>query len=107
MHVAARRPCVAAMLPTLFGLESPGQMVMSSRDRVIVEEYAKFDMPADKIPADPSIAVEFLNRVNSRLSPHEQFSQSQLNTHLINLRRRGEANGGLPRLRRSYNGRNN
>ena len=81
--------------------------MVSVQDRVIIEEYVRYDVPADQIPADPIMAQEFLNRVNARLSDGSKFSLPDLNKRLINLRRLGEAKGGLPRLRRNYNGRDN
>ena len=76
-----------------------------SVNKIIIEEHVKYDVPADQIPSDPQKAVEFQRRVNNRLSDSQQFEIAELNKTLINLRRRGEANGGLPRLRRRYDGR--
>ncbi|QDT82280.1 hypothetical protein Mal35_57730 [Gimesia maris] len=76
------------------------------RDKVIIEEYVLFNVPADQIVVDPTLAEAFLQRVNRRLPDESKFTQADLNKRLINLRRRGQANGGLPRLRRNYSGRN-
>ncbi len=35
----------------------------------------------------------------------QKVELTQLSRHLFNLRKRGEARGGLPKLRRTYNGR--
>ncbi len=74
---------------------------------MIIEEYVRYDTPADRIPANPELAEEFLNLVNDRLPNESKFSQAELNSRLINLRRRGQSKGGLPRLRRGFNGRGN
>lgn len=80
-------------------------MDINLRDKIIIEEYVDFDVPADQVVVDPSFAALFLERVNQRLPDESQFIQAELNKRLINLRRRGQANGGLPRLRRNYSGR--
>ena len=80
-------------------------MPFIDRNEVVKREYVKFDVPADRIPADPEKAAEFLQRVNRELPQDIHFSLPELNTTLINLRRKGEAKGGLPRLRRTYRGR--
>jgi hypothetical protein len=78
---------------------------MPSLDTAIIEEYTSFAIPADRIVAEPQVAVRFCEAVNRRLPEELQVDQAMLNKRLLNLRRRGEAKGGLPRLRRAYNGR--
>lgn len=80
-------------------------MIQNGVDAVIIDEYVRFDTPADRIPANPELAEAFRERVNLRLPPNLQFTVEALNTRLINLRRRGQQNGGLPRLRRAFRGR--
>lgn len=80
-------------------------MVVERLDRVIVETYGRFDTPADQIVADPHLAAEFGQKVNAQLPGDQQVDQATLNKRILNLRRRGEGKGGLPRLRRDYNGR--
>jgi len=45
----------------------------------------------------PQLAAALCDAVNRRLSVELQVDQSTLNNRLLNLRKRGEANGGLPR----------
>ena len=79
---------------------------MSLLDSVIIEQYIRFDTPADQIVSDPEVSHRFQRAVNANLSPEEQVDLPVLNHQILNLRKRGENNGGLPRLRRSYGGRN-
>lgn len=76
-------------------------MIIFKRDQIIIEEYVLYDVPADRIPSDPEKSVEFLRRVNSRLPEDDHFSQADLNRRLLNLRRKGQDKGGLPRIRRN------
>ncbi len=74
-------------------------------DQAIIETYVRFDTPADQVVADPQLATRFGQDVNSQLPKTQQVDQATLNKRLLNLRRRGEEKGGLPRLRRDFNGR--
>jgi hypothetical protein len=78
---------------------------MNGLDSAIVAEYGKFDVPADHLVADPQLAADFRNAVNRHLPATDQVDQATLGKRLLNLRRRGEDKGGLPRIRRKYNGR--
>jgi hypothetical protein len=78
---------------------------METLDSVIVAEYPVFNVPADQIVSDPALSVRFQDAVNQKLPPAAQVDVATLNKRLLNLRRRGEGNGGLPRLERGYNGR--
>jgi hypothetical protein len=78
---------------------------MESLDSVIVSEYPQFNVPADQIVADPELSTKFLGKVNKQLPANQRVDVATFNKRLLNLRRRGEENGGLPRLRRDYNGR--
>ena len=78
---------------------------MKTLDSVIVAEYPVFNVPADQIVADPKLAAEFQQAVNSKLPTPARVDLATLNKRLLNLRRRGQGNGGLPRLERGYNGR--
>jgi hypothetical protein len=80
---------------------------MQGLDSVIISEYVKLNVPADQIVTDPAIAGDFRKAVNSHLPKERQVDQATLNKRLLNLRRRGEDNGGLPRQKRRYNGRRN
>lgn len=74
-------------------------------DSVIVAQYVEFGIPADNIVADPKVSAEFTRKVNSRLPNADQVDSATVNRRLLNLRKRGEDKGGLPRLERRYNGR--
>jgi hypothetical protein len=78
---------------------------MESLDAVIVSEYPKFNTPADQIVSDPELSTKFHGVVNRRLPASQRVDLATFNKRILNLRRRGEDNGGLPRLRRDYNGR--
>jgi hypothetical protein len=78
---------------------------MESLDSAIISEYGKFNTPADQLVCDPQVSEAFRKAVNRRLPPDAQVDLPALNKRVLNLRRRGEAKGGLPRLCREYNGR--
>ena len=65
---------------------------------LIIEQYAQFNLPADRIIADPATAARFADAVNSSLPQGHRFDIPALNQRLLTLRKRGEARGGLPRL---------
>jgi hypothetical protein len=73
---------------------------MTSIDSVIIEEYAKLGIPADQNVADPQVSAQFHDAVMDRLPDELHVDQATLNKRLLNLRRRGEDKGGLPRLQR-------
>jgi hypothetical protein len=75
---------------------------MTSLDSSIIEEYANLGIPADRIVADAHLASRFCDAVNGRLPESLQVEPATLNKRLLNLRRRGEANGGLPRLKHNH-----
>ena len=66
-------------------------------------EYVRFGVPADRIVSDPSLSQQFQQRVTSDLPPDQSIDQVELNRVLLNLRKRGENKGGLPRLREHLN----
>lgn len=80
-------------------------MVVKEVDDVIIAAYVSINVPADQVVADPELAGRFLAEVNGRLSDDLHLDQKAFNKRLINLRRKGEDNGGLPRLRNNYHGR--
>lgn len=80
---------------------------MKRVDQIIVEAYTTYPRPPDQIVSDPEVSADFAARVNSQLSPKECLDVATVNKRLLNLRRRGEDKGGLPRRWRRYNGRNN
>jgi hypothetical protein len=79
---------------------------MAPLDAAILATYRQFNTPADQIVADPAISQDFAVQVNNLLPGGQQATLAEINKRILNLRRRGEEKGGLPRLRRRYNGRN-
>lgn len=75
---------------------------MPSLDAVIREEYQRLGIPADQIVSDQHTSDMFCSAVNDHLTEEQHIDTTTLNKRLLNLRRRGEANGGLPRLQRNH-----
>ena len=78
---------------------------METLDSVIVAAYPKFNVPADQIVSDPELAASFQQVVRDKLPEAQRVDLATMNKRLLNLRRRGQGKGGLPRLERGYNGR--
>ncbi len=72
---------------------------------ILVEMYLEYDTPCDRLVSDPQRLGEFCKDYVARSG--EVVEPAELSHHLLNLRRKGQANGGLPRLRRGYSGRGN
>lgn len=64
----------------------------------IIEEYASYGVPADDIATQAKAASEFTARVNIHLPKSQQLTVELCKQTTLKLRKRGEANGGLPRL---------
>ncbi len=73
-------------------------------DKVLKQMYVEYDIPCDPLISDSAKLRSFANDYTERTGHHVELTR--LSRHLFNLRKRGEAKGGLPRLRRKYNGRN-
>jgi len=73
-------------------------------DSIIKEMYRDYNIPCDTLVSNQdqllTFAEDYIKRTSHEVEP------AQLARHLLTLRKHGETNGGLPRLRRSYNGRN-
>lgn len=73
-------------------------------DDIIREMYRDYNIPCDTLVSDQEqllpFTEDYIHRTDQEVEP------AQLAWRLLSLRKLGEANGGLPRLRRSYNGRN-
>lgn len=78
---------------------------MAQLDDVIVEQYARFDTPADQLVSDLPFFERFRETRNSQLPSDSHFTLSGLNRRIVNLRKRGDDDGDLARLRRSDHGR--
>lgn len=77
---------------------------MDVLDQAIREQYVRFDTPVEGIVANPKVAAEFAQKVKAAC-PNQKIDVPTVNHRLFTLRKRGEDKGGLPRLRRAYNGR--
>ena len=72
-------------------------------DYLLREMYIEYDTPCDRLVSNPESLGEFCDDYVARTG--DAVAPAELGHHLLNLRRRGQANGGLPRLRRGYSGR--
>jgi hypothetical protein len=77
---------------------------MQSKE-IIIEEYKKFNTPVDTLVNDTDKFTKFLNVINAQLEPNTQYTWDNLKSRLLSLRKKGQAKGGLPRLKHQYNGR--
>lgn len=73
-------------------------------DAVLVEMYREYDTPCDALVCDQAQLLSFASDCSERTN--QTVEPSELAQRLLALRKRGEAKGGLPRLRRRYDGRN-
>ena len=85
--------------------EERSLFIMKSFDDTILRQmYVEYAIPCDRLVSNPcslqSFTKDYVGRTGHIVEP------AVLSHHLLNLRRRGEANGGLCRLKRAYNGRN-
>lgn len=69
-------------------------------DRAIRKVYEQCGTSADEIVVLDRQARQFTAAVNQRLSKYSKVSVQKVKRRLLALRRRGEARGGLPRLKR-------
>ncbi len=73
-------------------------------DPIIIEMYLEYNIPCDTLICDQELFFPFVEDYIQRTG--QQVELPQFAKHLLKLRKCGEAKGGLPRLRRVYNGRN-
>lgn len=66
----------------------------------IIEAYRDLKRSSDQILVDEDLSRKFAAEVLRRLPADMQIPMKSLKERLLNLRRRGEDHGGLPRLRR-------
>lgn len=71
---------------------------MDPIEGVIIDEYVKFDVPADRIAADPAVGGQFADKVNPRLPAKLRLSVAELNKKTLNMRKSGK----LPKLRNGH-----
>jgi hypothetical protein len=73
-------------------------------DNVLRQMYIECDTPCDSLVSDPARLLSFVEDYAERTG--QQVEPAQVSHRLLTLRKLGEAKGGLPKLRRKYNGRN-
>jgi truncated hemoglobin YjbI len=66
-------------------------------DKKIREVYGEFGSSADEIVVDDEISRRFTEAVKRVLAGNAGVNVKEVKKRLLNLRRRGEARGGLPR----------
>ena len=76
---------------------------MQFDNAILRQMYLKYNIPADRLVSNPVLLFRFTNEYTTKTG--KKVSASELGHTLLNLRKLGEKRGGLPRLRRSYNGR--
>lgn len=74
------------------------------KNEVLKEMYREYDEPCDCLVSNPDLLLRFTQDYSTRCG--HIVEPAQLGHHMLNLRKLGETKGGLPRLRRNYNGRN-
>jgi hypothetical protein len=75
------------------------QPAPESIDEAIKAAYLRLETPADELLIDDQLGRRFAEEVNRCLSPRASIPIKDVKRRLLALRRRGEAAGGLPRLR--------
>lgn len=73
-------------------------------DVILRQMYLEYDIPCDRLVSNPEKLTSFAQDYTNRSGQNVELAK--LAHHMLNLRRRGQARGGLLRLRRVYNGRN-
>lgn len=66
--------------------------------------YVEYDTPCDRLVSNPASLQSFARDYTDRTG--QQIEPAEVSHRLLTLRKLGEAKGGLPKLRRKYNGRN-
>ena len=62
-------------------------------------------MGADKLVSFSELSEEFVQAVLAEMPAETTVDSDAVRWRLMTLRKRGEDNGGLPRIERAYNGR--
>ena len=84
---------------------SKGAKIMALFDDGILKQmYLEYAIPCDRLVSNPKQLCDFTLDYIKRSGTCVEAAK--LAHHMLNLRRRGEVNGGLSRLCRRYNGRN-
>jgi hypothetical protein len=85
-----------------YGTEKSNPLMLD--DGVLRKMYIEYDTPCDGLVSDPARLLSFAQDYAERAG--QQVEPAQVSHRLLSLRKLGQAKGGLPRLRRKYNGRN-
>jgi len=73
-------------------------------DDVLKEMYVEYNIACDRLVSDPASLQSFAQDYTQRTG--QQVEAAHVSHRLLTLRKLGQDKGGLPRLRRKYNGRN-
>lgn len=73
-------------------------------DDILKQMYIEGNVPCDTLVSDPARLLSFVENYAERTG--QQVEPAQVSHRLLTLRKLGEVKGGLPKLRRKYNGRN-
>jgi hypothetical protein len=73
-------------------------------DDILRQMYIEYNTPCDRLVSDPAVLQAFAEDYAQRTG--QQVEAARVSHRLLTLRKLGQANGGLPGLRRTYNGRN-
>ncbi len=84
------------------GLHNPEPHLFN--DDILKEMYVEYDTPRDSLIGDSLMLLSFVEDYINRTG--HQVNTEQLTRRLFVLGKRGEAKGGLPKLRHKYNERN-
>jgi hypothetical protein len=79
-----------------------GEVTVPDLAEAIQDEYPEFNVPADQILVDPTLAEQFAARVSQRLGLKKVLDVAIVNKRLLTERKQGH----LRRLERAFNGRN-
>jgi hypothetical protein len=71
-------------------------------DATIRKLYIEFDIPCDVLVRTPHLLGAFTESYNQETG--QEVDVATMGTYVQNLRRKGQANGGLPRIRRGPTG---
>lgn len=73
-------------------------------DNILKEMYVEYNIACDRLVSDPENLLSFTKDYAERTG--QQIEAAQVSHRLLTLRKLGQDKGGLPRLRRTYHGRN-
>ncbi len=73
-------------------------------DAILKQMYIEYNTPCDRLVSNPGSLQAFAEDYAQRTG--QQVEAARVSHRLLTLRKLGQAKGGLPRLRRAYNGRN-